>query len=190
MKKIILFLVVIFLVTGCEGGMVKPLKDASIEDSQYNDIVVEYINDVSTKVKDGTIEVENNYLYLIPVGNDKASLCTNSVYDLPYGGNFIYAYVGVLSRGTSKQFFFVAKDTSGHGYNFNTIKQIDKTKGAYVYSGDILKTYNILEQYYNSDGNGYAEIPYSELNVDNSVTTVIGSDLEIARVFYYSVCNY
>ena len=189
MKKIVLFLILILFVTGCEGGMVKPLKDASIEDGEYNDIVVEYINDVASKVKDGTISIENNYLYFIPVGSDNSSLCTSNVYDLPYSGNFVYAYVGVLSKGTNKQFFFVSKDSMGYGYNFNTIKQIEKTKGAYVYSGDMLTTYSTLENYYNSSGSGFAEVPYSDLNVNNSLTTVLGKDLDIARIFYYNVCN-
>ena len=58
-----------------------------------------------------------------------------------------------------------------------------------VIGGDMLTTYSTLEMYYNSSGSGFAEVPYSDLNVNNSLTTVLGKDLDIARIFYYSVCN-
>ena len=191
MKKILIVLVLCLLFTGCEdSSRVAPLKDASIEDTEYNSIVLTYMTDVRAKINSNDIFVSENYLYLIPVGSPLTTNCSNVSSSTPYGGNFIYAYVGVVKYGTNYSYFFLSKDSEGYGYNFNSLKQIEKEKGAYCYSGDILYTYDALAGYYNQNGSDYAEVDITSIDVNSSIASVLNfRDVTKARIYYYSVCN-
>ena len=191
MKKLLVILLLCILFTGCDdGNAVAPLKNASVEDTEYNSIVLVYMKAVKEKVERGDIFVSDNYLYFIPVGSEATYNCTNEYIGTPYGGIFNYAYVGVVKSGSTYSYFFVSKDSEGYGYNFNSLKQIDKYDGAYCYSGDILYTYDVLGSYYNQNGSDYVEMEISSIDVNSSMTSVLNfRNLTKARIYYSSICN-
>ena len=191
MKKFIWLVIVVILCTACgESNIAAPLKSANIQDTEYNAIVLNYINYIKEHVSTGEIKLYGDYLHLIPVGSPSSANCSLTLESTPYGGNFIYAYVGVVKTANTYTYYFVSKDTEGYGYNFNSLKQIQKEHGAYCYSGDILYTYDLLGNYYNSNGSDYVEVDIGEIDVNSSIINVLNTrNVTKARIYYPDICN-
>ena len=193
MKKIILLIIFILLLTGCNAYDSYDDSKITTEDIEYSEVASNFINTVKKKVGTSIAIFDENSLYLIPVGSTNTGGCNGTEDFMPYGVPHIYAYVGVIKKGSSYTFYYVSRDELGNGYNFTNEKTVN-SKGRYIYKGDELNNYKYLAKTYNVKGktrDKTTEVLLKDIDVNDSIRNTIGQYLNIEKVkiYTYSVCK-
>ena len=200
MKKILILLTFVLFLTGCELNY--EIDDPSLHDDEsitmrdveYSSNATTYINTVRKKVSTTSIALfDEKAVYLIPVGNNNSSNCSGIDEENPYGAEHIYAYVGVVKRGSTYLYYYVSRDSLGNGYNFTDQKTVE-AKGKGISKGDKLYNYSYLAKTYNQKGSAkdsLTTLNLSEIDVNDSIKDTLGSYLNIEKVkiYTYSVCG-
>ena len=201
MKKLLIILVLLLAITGCETtGTVDPNKKdkgtVRVKAVEYCDAALTYISTVKNLVKSGGIAIfGDDSIYMVPVGSDNSYACSGINVVSPYGFAHVYAYVGVIKQGKVYTYYFLSKDEGGNGYNLNSEKVIKAGKGQEVVSGKNLITYDKLVELYPQKGetrDTYYEIDLASFDdEEGTFKQALGSNSKVTKVkiYYYNVCK-
>ena len=89
-----------------------------------------YIDAVVTKVTEAKKLkfFDENTLYLVPVGHEDGKTCSalEKGGESPFNSTWKYAYVGVVYKGDSYDYYFMGKDGSNQGIKFTKQDKIDE----------------------------------------------------------------
>lgn len=134
----IIFYSICLIVTGCGKDSNKNEDNDSDKKAQeyiletrkktYVSIASQYVMSVMTEVN-----VASNFkffdedvLYLVKVGHDEGCVSLEIDGKSPFNDKWKYAYVGVVYKGDSYDYYFMGKDGSNQGIKFTKQDKIDE----------------------------------------------------------------
>ena len=152
--------------------------------SSFASTASEFIKSVGVKVNQGEVSVyDENTLYLFPIGNDETKSCIKleSGGKSPFSDTYNYGYIGAVYDGTSYDYYLIAVDGAGQGFDKIT-KSGDTTSHSYIIpsktledeGGDIVEPgVNVITDLHKLYANDYSSS--DTVKLDNKKRTILSN---------------